>query len=259
VPSPGCARANATPPTTAETAGLEVSRRFPAGYDGVTPMPLVLAFHATNYPAQGLVKTLTNGQPAAERYVVVAPRANLGGTGSFESYQPRQLAPVLQETLAELCVDQNRVFGAGSGSGGRFLINLVDYASGGSTTLGVRFRAAGIVGTYSGGNRQRSVPTIFIHPFDSPNSAGVAQDRDGTKALAIFRMRNACGESSTPADVAGCMSGSTQVNPGCVDFDACAAPLRWCHHDDPFSSTTGDPWPCFASAAILEFFDRLGG
>jgi len=50
------------------------------------------------------------------------------------------------------------------------------------------------------------------------------------------------------------------VNPGCVDFDACAAPLRWCQHDDPIQSTAGDPWPCFASAAIFEFFaPYLGG
>jgi hypothetical protein len=257
MPSPGCARANPTPPTTAATAGLEVWRRFPAGYDGVTPMPLILAFHATGYTGQNMLRTLTNGQPAAERYVVAAPLATLGSAANFELYQPFDLAPMLQETLAELCVDQSRVFAVGNGSGGRSLIRFVDYAIV-SATLWVRFRAAGIVGTYFSGGRERSIATIFIHPFDSPNSASIAQDRDGTKAIALFRTRNDCGESSTPVDVAGCMSGSKQVNPGCVDFDECAAPLRWCQHDDPFSSTSGDPWPCFASAAIFEFFDRYG-
>ena len=87
----------------------------------------------------------------------------------------------------------------------------------------------------------------------SPNSTSIGQDADGTKALQIFRTRNGCGESRTPASVAGCASNAA-VNPGCVDFEGCSAPLRWCQHDDPIGLTTGDPWPCFASAAILEFF-----
>jgi hypothetical protein len=60
--------------------------------------------------------------------------------------------------------------------------------------------------------------------------------------------------------VPGCVSGGKTVNPGCVDFDACTAPLRFCHHDDPIGMTTGDPWPCFATAAIYQFFEPyLGG
>jgi hypothetical protein len=57
--------------------------------------------------------------------------------------------------------------------------------------------------------------------------------------------------------VAGCTRSGTAVNPGCVDFDDCAAPLRWCQTDDPIQSSAGDLWPCFSSAAIFEFFGRL--
>ena len=121
--------------------------------------------------------------------------------------------------------------------------------------LGVRFSAVGVVGLYSGRYKGVPLPTIFIHPVKSPNSTSIGQDADGTKALQIFRTRNGCGESRTPASVAGCASNAA-VNPGCVDFDGCSAPLRWCQHDDPIGLTTGDPWPCFAGAAILEFFAR---
>ena len=162
----------------------------------------------------------------------------------------------LADTLAELCVDQRRIFGAGNGSGGRVLIKLADEIIRLGNPPGLRFRAMGVVGTYYGGGLN-PYPTIFIHPLSSLNSAGVAQDEDGTKALQLFLTRNACGATSTPVSVAGCAS-SPSVTPGCVDFDACSAPLRWCHHNE--NVTVGDPWPCFATAAIYQFFEPyLGG
>ena len=120
MPSAGCGRAIAKPERTVVLANHEVTRLFPASYDGVTPMPLVMAFHATsanNVMAQMLAKD----QPAAERYVVLAPAA--GSPSTFEALRAEDLASLLGEALAELCVDQRLLFGVGNGSGGRFLLS----------------------------------------------------------------------------------------------------------------------------------------
>jgi poly(3-hydroxybutyrate) depolymerase len=183
----------------------------------------------------------------------VTPQAPTGHPSTFEGRNPAELSTLLNGLLSELCIDQRQMFAVGNGSGGRFLIKWVDYMA---RRDGPRFRAAAVVGTYYGNNLQGPLPTLFIHGTNSENSAGVAQDADGTKALAIFRTRNACGESTTPATVAGCTGPRAAVNPGCVDFDDCAAPLRWCQTDDPITSSGGELWPCFSGAAILEFFAR---
>jgi hypothetical protein len=257
MPSAGCALAISKPATYASTSKFGVARRFPSSYDGVTPMPLIVALHATGYTATNMSSLLLNGQPAAERYVIVAPDAPQS-VSTFESVPIADVVSFFRDTLAELCVDQHRLFGIGNGSGGRVVIKLADEIIRSINPSGLRFRAAGAVGTFYGSGRN-AFPIIFIHPLSSRNSASVAQDEDGTKALQLLRTRNVCGESSTPVSVAGCAN-NPAVNPGCADLDECSAPLRWCHHDDPSANQVGDPWPCFATAAIYQFFEpHLGG
>jgi hypothetical protein len=253
MPSAGCALAIAKPETFTSTSKFAVARSFPTSYDGVTPMPLIVGLHATSSTGSIMSSLLSNGQPGAERYVIAAPYAGNGAGLTFESVRMADVVSFVDDTLAELCVDRHRIFGAGNGSGGRVLIQLADELI---RTSSLRFRAMGVVGTFYGGGHN-PYPTIFIHPLSSLNSRGVAQDEDGTKALQLFLTRNACGTTSTPVSVAGCAS-NPSVTPGCVDFDGCSAPLRWCHHNE--NVTVGDPWPCFATAAIYQFFEPyLGG
>lgn len=233
--------------------GLAVRRRFPSTYDGVTPMPLLVAFHATSEGAGNVWFELSDGQPQASRYVIVTPQAPSSTPSTFEYHDPADLSAILDGLLTELCVDQRRMFAVGNGSGGRFLIDWIDHMA---RRDGPRFRAAAVVGTYYGRYLQGPLATLFIHGTNSRNSAAVSLDADGTKALAIFRTRNMCGEASTPVTVAVCARTGAPPNPGCVDFDDCAAPLRWCQTDDPVQSSAGDQWPCFAGAAIHEFFAR---
>ena len=257
MPSAGCALAIPKPATYTSTSKFAVVRRFPTSYDGVTPMPLIVALHATSYTGNNMASMLLNGQPAAERYVIVAPEVTQS-VRTFESVPIADVVSFFRDTLAELCVDQHRLFGIGNGSGGRVVIKLADEIMRSTNPSGLRFRAAGAVGTFYGAGRN-AFPVIFIHPLSSQNSASVAQDVDGTKALQLLRTRNVCGESSMPVSVAGCANLPT-VNPGCVDLDECSAPLRWCHHNDPSATQSGDPWPCFATTAIYQFFEpHLGG
>jgi hypothetical protein len=69
-------------------------------------------------------------------------------------------------------------------------------------------------------------------------------------AAQSFATRNACDASTTPATVDGTLG--CNLTPGCVDFASCSVPFRWCQHDG--IDRGEDSWPCFASAAILQFF-----
>jgi hypothetical protein len=257
LPSAGCAAANAQPPehVVDSSVSLEIRRKFPAAYDGVTPMPLIFALHATNYSASGMIAYLVKDQPMAERYVVVAPQENLNlFPANFESRKAADFSTMLTNALNELCIDQRRVFGVGNGSGGRAIIQ---WNSASSAQVGIpALRAIAMVGTYIVGFQAAPLPIIFIHPLTSANSGGVG-DSDGMKALKAFRTRNACGESSVPVAATSCTAGGMAVDPGCVDFDGCTQPLRFCHHDDLTGQSGGDPWSCVASPALYQFFSRF--
>jgi len=148
------------------------------------------------------------------------------------------------------------VFLVGNGSDGRALTNWISYLASPSTPpLVPPPRAYAMVGTVIGSARNGALPTIFIHPLTSRNSASLASDADGTKALAYFRTRNTCAETSVPVTAASCVAGGMAVDPGCVDFDPCAQPFRFCHHSDLTNQNAGDPWTCMASPAIFQFFE----
>src|SRR6266540_443680 len=246
LPSPGCALANPTPP---ETVGDSVHkwdvvlRKFPSAYDGKTPMPLLLALHATGYSAQNMWNDLGRDQPLAAPYIFVGPQESRQSFVSLEDRVPLDLSLLIDGLLRELCIDERRIFGAGNGSGGRFLFRWI--AATANPVFNVnptvpQLRAAAMVGIYITGPRQGPLPTIFIHPLKTSSST----DPDGAMAAQSFATRNACGTSTTPAtsgETAGC-----GLTPGCVDFDSCSAPLRWCQHNG--TDHGEDPWPCFASA-----------
>lgn len=261
VPSPGCALAIAQPAERAEdpTTHLFITRKVPSTYDGVASKPMIFALHATGFNDVTMLSDLMKDQPMADRYVMVAPRENTSAVSGYTSFEERPVqdfSQMLTNILNELCIDQRRIFVVGNGSGGRALTKWITYtASPNATSVIPAFRGFAMVGTIIGsGNRGGPLPTIFIHPLESHNSAGIANDSDGTKALSYFRTRNSCGESSVPVTAAGCVAGGMPVNPGCVDFDGCAQPLRFCHHDDLTNQSSGDPWSCMASPAIFQFF-----
>ena len=250
LPSAGCAMANAHPSEDVwdDTVGLEIRRKFPSTYDGVTPTPLIFALHATNYSASNMITYLVRDQPMGDRYVIVAPQERVpGGMANFESHNVADFSKMLTSALNELCIDQRRVFGAGNGSGGR---TLIKWRSTSSAQVGIPpLRAIAMVGTYIVGF-QVPMPLIFIHPLTSTNSGAIG-DADGSKAITSFRTRNGCSESSVPVSADTC---GGVVNPGCVDFEGCTQPLRFCHHDDLSGQSGGDPWSCVATPAIYQFF-----
>lgn len=249
VPSPGCALGRAEGPANDGT----VIYRLPQGYDGVTPLPLIFTLHATNIFND--VTRLTTDE-RSRRYVLAGPKAS-SPLGTFEEGTP-DIEPRLTKVLSEVCVDESRVFGAGNGSGGRVLMDWIRRRD--KTSLAApRIRAAAIVGTFYGSFSSSPLPLVFIHPTQSNNSRAVASDEDGTKALALLKRLNVCGDASSPVDAAGCGLASAPIDPGCVDYEDCAAPLRFCHHNDLGGQSAGDPWSCVATPAIFDFFEPLRG
>jgi len=249
IPSPGCALGKLTP-----TAPFHVSYGLPPSYDGLTPGPLIVELQATNTSNHVASHRAADGQDLSQRYAVVAPRP-LSDNSSFESMTEAAFFTQLDEALAEVCFDTNRVFAAGNGSGGRVLItSFLKYAARAAApgVTELRLRAAAVLGIYTGRSKL-ATPLIFIHGA-MVNDASFG-DTDGTKGLAQLRTTNVCGESTTPVSAEACATEGATVDPNCVDFEDCVAPLRWCQPDDPALLAGGyDPWPCFANAAIDQFF-----
>jgi hypothetical protein len=258
-PSAGCELGNATPGTQLEHFDRGTRVRLPSGYDGSTPFPVLFAFHETGSPASGVIGDVPAEHPIWQTYVVVAPATDVQ-PGGFEYSSLADFTPLVDEVLATLCVDRNAIFAVGLNSGGRYvgtLLNAGDAISSTPRPGGVadQFRAAAIIGSYSGTSRWPAVPLVFIHGADSVDAA-LLGDPDGASALSTFIANNACETSSVPVDVAGCESYGVTVNPGCIDLSGCSAPLRFCRHDDPDPRDRNSGWPCFASDQVYELFEN---
>jgi hypothetical protein len=246
-PSPGCELGNAEPETMLEHFdGTRVS--LPPGYDGVTPFPMLIGFHETNISNQFTGNAVTM-RSIGQSYVLVAPQRRVASPGTFEGQSASKVAPLLDEVLANFCVDRRNLFAAGQGSGGRYLGSVLCASS---STPDVRFRAATIMGAYSGCSTWPPIPLLFVHGVNGSESAPF-QDRYGQKALAKFRANSGCSATSAPHPAPTCSSSGTQVTPVCVDFEGCVEPLRHCAHDDPILNNSG--WPCFAYVQMYEFFE----
>jgi hypothetical protein len=249
VPSPGCARAE---PNGPESDGT-VRYVLPANYDGKTPLPLVFFLHATNINND--VTRLTS-DPRSAQYILAGPQAvGAASLGTFENGRP-DIEPLLTKVLSQVCADQNHIFAGGNGSGGRVVMAWV--AQHQKQAAPGALRAAAMVGTFYG-NGAPQLPVLFIHSTQSNNSRAIAQDEDGTKAAKKLATLNGCGETTTPVEAASCGGSQMPIDPGCVDYQDCAQPFRFCHHDDLSNQNAGDPWPCIASSAIFDFFEAQRG
>jgi len=252
VPSPACALAK----RPAKDSGF-ARYTLPEKYDAVTPLPIIIELQATNVSLNLAAPLDKRAQPLGDRYIIVAPRPQ-GGLGTFEGMKQQDFMTLIEKSLAEVCFDSRSVFAAGNGSGGRVLMGwLVNFAekAAASGVVVPQLRAAAVVGAYSGSYKPPT-PVIFIHSTYLPDSRPFNDD-DGLKALERFVTGNGCTDATTPVAVAGCNSDDAIMDPHCVDFDDCGAALRWCQPDDAASMASADPWPCFANAAIDQFFSKF--
>ena len=247
VPSAGCGKAGRPNGGLVTVAGSHIYS-FPSSYDGNTPMPLIIAFHAAGNSNDQL-RNITKGSALEQHFVMAFPKSQ--GNGWSLTADSAAIDARYDDLLQSYCIDESRVFATGHSSGAQLIVQLMCRGDD-------RFAAiAPVASSAYCMSWSAPIPSLIIHGTNDHERANTNQDADGKKDLAPYLSSNHCGADTLPHEQAGCSSGGTQVDPGCVEYQGCAAPTIWCHHDDPQYSGTNHGWPCFANVAIDAFFTSL--
>jgi polyhydroxybutyrate depolymerase len=228
---------------------------FPPDYDGSTPVPIVFAFHGANRTnLQQQMEDSRTVDSELERNYVMAFVKSAGTAWNLATDYPRFQA-IRSQILAQFCIDTEHVFAFGHSSGAQFIAQML----GSPSTRETGFAAIAPVSSSLFPNPAWSpVPTLLIHGL---NDTQRPNDLNGAQDISQYAASNQCSGSTTPLAVSTCNSiaNNTAVNPGCVQYDGCAAPTLFCNHNDPNYLDNGTPtnhgWPCFANAEIFQFFE----
>jgi polyhydroxybutyrate depolymerase len=240
-PSMMCGRGGSTP----SFAIPNTLYSLPSSYDGNTPLPVVMAFHAAgnqNTQLRGIL-----GDTLDDQYIMFYPKS--AGNGWSNGADAPKVDAIIDALNASTCYDQNRVFATGHSSGAQFIVQRL--CAGES-----RWRAVAPVASSVYCSSWAPIPALVIHGIgDVEREAYGLDDGDGLKDIVPYRTSNGCGETFSAVSVDGCSSGGVQVNPGCRDFEGCSERTRWCQHDDPQYGTSHHGVPCFGARVIKDFFD----
>jgi polyhydroxybutyrate depolymerase len=217
----------------------------PASYDGNTPLPVVIAFHAAGNPNTQLRGIL--GNTLDDDYIMFYPKSD--GNGWSNGTDPPKVDAIFAALDANACYDRNRVFATGHSSGAQFVVQRL--CAGES-----RWRAVATVASSVYCASWKPIPALVIHGIgDTERQAYGLNDGEGVKDIVPYRTSNSCAATFSPVAVDGCSSGGVQVDPGCRDFDGCSQRTRWCQHNDPQYGTSHHGVPCFGARVIKDFFD----
>lgn len=257
-PSAGCSAGNST--AQIPNALLDL----PNGYDGMTPVPLVLALHANGNPNTQLQGAF-GSEGKSRGYMLVYPKS-AGGGWDVNAGDLDRVNAAYDAVLQNYCVDENRVYGTGHSGGAQTLTQMLCRGDD-------RFRAVAPVASSRYCNGWDAVAALVIHGIcdqerggsdenpDCPLPGGNAfadkygvRDVDGAKDFDVYKSSNMCGDQSMAFTPGGNCGGS--IDPGCVEYQGCAARTLFCNHNDPQYSGTNHGIPCFASKAIFDFFDE---
>jgi len=248
-PSPGCSKGNPRPANGVVTVTNDHIYTFPASYDGRTPMPLMIGFHAAGNPINQ-IQNLTNGSPLEMNFVRAFPKS----AGSAWAYNTdiAKVRALWDDLVNNYCIDTSHVFGTGHSSGAQMIVQML---CNGET----RFKGVAPVAASKYCNSFAPVAVMYIQGMmDAQRGNG-----NGADVVQVFRTSNMCQSSSMPkSDVMACQSSfdRMQVTPGCITYDGCSVPTQWCsHNDNGYNNTDGRQhgWPCFATSAIALFFQSL--
>jgi hypothetical protein len=245
-PSAGCGMSGR--PSGGVVMSSERIFTFPASYDGMRPMPVLVGFHANGNPITQ-IRDLTNGTDLETGYVRMFPKSS--GAGWVLSTDSPRFTTMFNELLSNYCVDTSRVFATGHSSGAQMIVQLL-CASGGER----RFKGVAPVAASRYCTRI-AVPVAAMYIQGMMDM--MRGDSNGKDVVDVFVASNMCTTTSSPRDVAMCNSTFDRqaVTPGCVDYQGCMVPTTWCsHNDNGYNATDGNMhgWPCFASRAMAQFF-----
>lgn len=244
--SAGCGKSG-RPNGGVVTVANEHIYTFPQSYDGDTPFPLFIGFHAAGNPIDQ-IQMLTNGSEIETNYVRAFPKS-AGNEWNFNNDRNDVFA-MYDELLESYCIDESRVFAAGHSSGAQMIVQILVNAD---AAARLPFKAVAPVAASNYGAIVNPIPVMYIHGKNDSE-----RRNDGSDVVARFRTVNGCSMTSMPyTDVPMCNSSGRAVNAGCVSYEGCTQPTLWCSHDDPFYNNTNHGWPCFATQAMYDFFEGL--
>lgn len=229
---------------------------LPANYDPATPYPLGFAFHGRNRTGPNCQEGDCAGfQAAMEDDAILIYMTSLGGTG-WEGDGEREINveffnSVLNAMVAGYCVDEGRVFAAGTSSGAHF-VNIL------GCRFGDRLLAIAPVAGYlpEKDNCVDSVAALVVHGIADvhvPFSAG-------EEARDFWRDRNGCSAETVPpiADVHAAVEAEPESH-ACASYQGCDPGLSvvWCEHSEGGYDGTTHGWPLFGGQQIWEFVQSL--
>lgn len=243
-PSPGCgaSNANVAPPT-----GTVIQE--PDGYDGTSPVPVLFAFHGAGGNASSLQGPFAS-DAKSRGYLGVYLKSS-GSAWSIQADTPT-LDAAYDAIVQNYCVDLNRLFAVGHSSGAQMITQLL-------CAKEDRFRAVAPVASSKYCNGWDATAAIVIHGVDDIERGGQGENRyglddgDGHIDFGVYRDSNECTEAATAFDPGG--NCGANIDPGCVEYDACSARTVFCNHNDPQYGTSNHGVPCFASKVMFDFFD----
>ena len=238
-PSAGCSNGSASPTLNLNNTIVSV----PPSYDGSTPVPVVMAFHAAGNPNTQLQDRFADNWE--DKYLVLYPKS--AGNGWNDGTDGPVVDAMFNAITNEACIDENRVFASGHSSGAQFIVQRL--CAGES-----RWRAVAPIASSEYCSSWDPVPALVIHGIGDVERSW---DPDGEQDIVPYRTSNGCEQTSSEFPVEGCSSSGTQVDPGCVAFDGCSERTLWCQHNDPQYGTSHHGIPCFADMLIPEFFDSF--
>jgi polyhydroxybutyrate depolymerase len=226
----------------------------PPGYDGRTPLPLVLDLHPSGGTSAGQARTSGfEGLAARERFVVASPQAENGRWNvpvqEIRADDVAYIKDVIDHVASQVCIDATRIFATGFSGGGRMASLL-------GCVLNSRIAAIAPVASlrWPAPCSGRPVPVLTFHGLADPQNpyAGGVAGRNGEwvesvpDALAGWARHNGCKADVILEDPAGPLS--TMRYQECRD----AAEVRMIRIDG-----LGHAWPkseIDATPAIWQFF-----
>lgn len=260
-PAPSACALVATPGVTEQpvsSGGRERTYRLfvPAGYDGRTPLPLVLDLHGSggNSAAQAGTSRFES-LAASERFIVATLQAAAEGSRwnvPVTSDRPddvQYVADVIDHVAAHVCTDPARVYATGF-SGGARMSSLL------ACRLNARIAAiAPMAGLrWPGPCEGRPIPVLTFHGLADPQNTyeGRAEGRGNEwlesvpEALAGWAQHNGCDGEAVLEDPPGPLS--------TLRYDGCDAEVRLVRVDGLVHRWARDEVD--ATAEIWKFFSR---
>lgn len=225
---------------------------LPAGYDPDVPLPLGFAFHGAGRTGpQCQAGDCAGFQSVMENDAALVYMTSIAGPSWGDDFDRNDafFVALLDQLLATVCVDENRVFVAGTSSGAHFT-NLLGCRHG--DRLAAIAPVAGYLPERDGCTGE--VAALVIHGVDDPSFP------EGVIARDFWREQSGCTEETVPpiAEIHDAVVAEPESH-GCAAYQGCNAgvPVVWCEHSEGGYDGSTHGWPLFGGQQIWDFVSAL--